>query len=256
MILVIKMSNHMCDYINCNYSSNLKHNVDRHIQTVHLKQKSFKCDKCDASFTAKESLQRHINSIHLEQCFVCKHCEQSFNCKNNMQRHVNSAHLKMKYKCDKCDEHFSYKSNLLRHVNAIHVNPKPKDMSRGEKIIFDTLEELGFEYGVDFKTEYKFKKLIGIGKRQLRYDFVVFDVEDLLLIEFDGAQHFKAVRYQQNESNKDTQARFEMIKCHDKRKNKFAKQHDYPLLRIKYSDVNNVSELLEEFFKDHSTLLD
>jgi hypothetical protein len=129
-------------------------------------------------------------------------------------------------------------------------------MTRGEQTVYDILEELGLEYGTDFKTEYKFKKLLGIGNRQLRYDFVVFDKEELMLIEFDGRQHYKPVRFQKDESDENVQQRYEMIRCHDKRKNKFAKKHEYPLLRIKYSDVNQSKELIEDFFKDHSTILD
>ena len=125
-----------------------------------------------------------------------------------------------------------------------------------QRTVYDILEELGLEHGTDFKTEYKFKKLLGIGGRQLRYDFVVFDKEELLLIEFDGRQHYKPVKWQNNESDEKVQQRYQMIRCHDKRKNKFAKKHEYPLLRIKYSDVNNAKELIEEFFKDHSTMLD
>jgi hypothetical protein len=129
-------------------------------------------------------------------------------------------------------------------------------MSRGEQTVYDILEELGLEHGTDFKTEYKFKKLLGIGDRQLRYDFVVFHKEDLLLIEFDGMQHFKPVKWQNNESDEKIQQRYEMIRCHDRRKNKYANKHEYPLLRIKYSDVNKSKELIEEFFKDYSTILD
>jgi hypothetical protein len=129
-------------------------------------------------------------------------------------------------------------------------------MSRGERTVYDILEELGLDHGTDFKTEYKFKNLLGIGNRQLRYDFVVFDKEELLLIEFDGRQHFKPIRWQKDDSDEKVQQVYEMTRCHDKRKNKFAKKHEYPLLRIKYSDVNNAKELIEDFFKDHSTILD
>jgi hypothetical protein len=148
------------------------------------------------------------------------------------------------------------KQQMKSHINTIHINPKPKNMSRGERTVYDILEELGLEHGTDFKTEYKFKKLLGIGGRQLRYDFVVFDKEELLLIEFDGRQHYKPVKWQNNESDEKVQQRYEMIRCHDKRKNKYAMKHEYPLIRIKYSDVNNAKELIEEFFKDYSTILD
>ena len=136
------------------------------------------------------------------------------------------------------------------------VRQHGRNMSRGEKTVYDTLEELGLEHGTDFKNRIQIQEAQKNGDRQLRYDFAVFDKEDLLLIEFDGRQHFKPVRWQHNESNEKVQERYDMIRCHDKRKNKFAKKHEYPLLRIKYSDVNNAKELIEEFLKDYSSILD
>ena len=218
----------------------------------------FNCEICDKTFGEKGHLNRHINTVHLKKRnFKCDQCDKTFGQKNDLKTHINTVHLKQRnFKCDHCNESFGRKGNLNTHINTIHTNPKPKNMSRGERTVYDILEEIGLEYGTDFKTEYKFKKLLGIGGRQLRYDFVVFDKEDLLLIEFDGRQHYKPVRFQKDESDENVQQRYEMIRCHDKRKNKYAKKHEYPLLRIKYSDVNQSKELIEEFFKDHSTILD
>ena len=218
----------------------------------------FNCEHCDKTFGHKGDLKRHINIVHLKQKnFICGLCEYTFGQKDHLKTHINTVHLKQKnFSCEHCDYTCGHKSHLKRHINTIHINPKPKNMSRGEQTVYDILEELGLEYGTDFKTEYKFKKLLGIGNRQLRYDFVVFDKEDLLLIEFDGRQHYKPVKWQNNESDENVQQRYETLRCHDKRKNRFAKKHEYPLLRIKYSDVNNSKQLIEEFFKDHSTILD
>jgi uncharacterized Zn-finger protein len=250
------MTKFNCEY--CNKSFGQKGHLERHINTIHLKQQNFSCEQCDKTFGRKDSLKIHINTVHLKlKPFKCDRCNESFGETGTLQKHVNAVHLKLKpFKCDHCNESFGMKQQMKIHINVIHTNPKPNNMSRGERTVYDILEEIGLEYGTDFKTEYKFKKLLGIGGRQLRYDFVVFDKEDLLLIEFDGRQHYKPVRFQKDESDEKIQQKYEMTRCHDKRKNKFAKKHEYPLLRIKYSDVNQSKELIEEFFKDHSTILD
>jgi len=218
----------------------------------------FNCEQCDKTFGRKDNLKTHINTVHLKQKkYKCDLCDKSFGQKQQLKRHINTFHLKQKnFKCDHCNESFGEKGQMKTHINTIHINPKSKNMSRGEQTVYDILEELGLDHGTDFKTEYKFKNLLGIGNRQLRYDFVVFDKEELLLIEFDGRQHYKPVRWQKDDSDEKVQQIYEMTRCHDKRKNKFAKKHEYPLLRIKYSDVNIAKELIEEFFKDHSTILD
>jgi len=250
------MAEFNCDH--CDKTFGMKGNLKRHINTVHLKQRNFKCEHCDKAYGLKGDLNIHINTIHLKQKnFSCDLCECTFGVKGSLKRHINIVHLKQQnFKCGLCDYTCGQKHHLQRHINTIHTNPKPKNMSRGERTVYDILEELGLEHGTDFKTEYKFKKLLGIGNRQLRYDFVVFDKEELLLIEFDGRQHYKPVKWQNNDSDEKVEQRYQMIRCHDKRKNKFAKKHEYPLLRIKYSDVNNSKQLIEEFFKDHSTMLD
>jgi len=250
------MTEFNCEH--CDKTFGMKCTLKRHINTIHLKQQNFSCEQCDKTFGRKDSLKIHINTVHLKlKPFKCDHCNESFGETGTLQKHVNAVHLKLKpFKCDHCNESFGMKQQMKIHINVIHTNPKPNNMSRGERTVYDILEEIGLEYGTDFKTEYKFKKLLGIGGRQLRYDFVVFDKEDLLLIEFDGRQHYKPVRFQKDESDEKIQQKYEMTRCHDKRKNKFAKKHEYPLLRIKYSDVNQSKELIEDFFKDHSTILD
>jgi len=250
------MAEFNCEH--CDKTFGMKGTLKTHINTVHLKKRNFKCEHCECTFGQKGHLKTHINTVHLKKRnFKCEHCEYICGQKGQLKTHINTVHLKKRnFKCEHCECTFGEKGNLKTHINGIHTNPKPKNMSRGEQTVYDILEELGLEYETDFKTEYKFKKLLGIGGRQLRYDFVVFDKEELMLIEFDGRQHYKPVKWQKDDSDENVQQRYEMIRCHDRRKNKYAKKYEYPLLRIKYSDVNNAKELIEEFFKDHSTILD
>lgn len=85
-----------------------------------------------------------------------------------------------------------------------------------------------------------FKDLI-MDNSILRYDFVILNDtnEPIWLIEFDGKQHYQSINYFGGEQN------FERQKQTDKYKNNYALQHNLPLVRIPYYEINNLSyELL------------
>ena len=48
-------------------------------------------------------------------------------------------------------------------------------------------------YNITFISQYKFNDLLGIGNRQLSYDFYLPEYN--LLIEYQGKQHFASVEY-------------------------------------------------------------
>jgi hypothetical protein len=214
------------------------------------------CDHCDYSCMQKYLLKRHIKSVHLKQKdFHCDQCDYSCSQKGNLNNHIKAVHLKQKdFHCDHCDYSCSQKGALNKHIKAVHLNPKPKNMSRGEKKVFDVLENLGLEYKVDFTQEKSFSDLKGYNDGYLRYDFCInlnADEEDYLLIEFDGSQHFKKVKWQSNWTDEKVDENFKLTKRHDRIKNKYARVHDYPLLRIKYND-KDVFEKVKEFIADYS----
>jgi very-short-patch-repair endonuclease len=149
---------------------------------------------------------------------------------------------------------FGAKADLDRHIKVIHDNPKPKAMSRGEALVKDVIIDLGLE----FVREKSFPELVGLNGGLLRYDFcIVIDEleQDYLLIEFDGRQHYKKVKWQNNWTEEQITEKFKQTKRHDRIKNKFANLHNYPLLRIKYDQVKDVKQLVTEFIKEHSNLL-
>lgn len=49
-----------CYYSDCLRSYNSKYNLKRHINTNHLKLKSYPCDQCSRSFASKKNLQKHL----------------------------------------------------------------------------------------------------------------------------------------------------------------------------------------------------
>merc|ERR1712228_263647 len=52
----------ICDY--CGYSCPKKSLLQRHVDGVHLKLKSFKCNYCDSSFSEKGHLKIHVDGVH------------------------------------------------------------------------------------------------------------------------------------------------------------------------------------------------
>ena len=73
---------------------------------------------------------------------------------------------------------------------------------------------------------------------QLRFDFWVPSFN--LLIEYDGAHHF--VKMNSN---------YESQKDNDNRKDKWCKTKGIELMRIPYTEFNNIEDILRSYFEKH-----
>ena len=109
-----------------------------------------------------------------------------------------------------------------------------KIMSKGEAIIKQILETNNITF---IFNEPWFKDLYTTNNGIGRYDFILFNekLQPYRLIEFDGIQHFKDVEYfNQSASLKDRQK-------NDEIKNKYAINHNIPLIRIPYNKINEIT---------------
>ena len=70
--------------------------------------------------------------------------------------------------------------------------------------------------------------------------------DNLLFIEFNGRQHYESVCFG-GISQERANVNFETQKKHDKLKDDFCKENNYPLLWIKYTDYGRVKELVSDF---------
>ena len=136
-------------------------------------------------------------------------------------------------------EYIIMKHNICGHEykvkwgNFISGTRCPKcKLSKGEKKICDFL----FENGIKYKKEKTFPKCVY--KSKLRYDFYIEDFN--LLIEFDGAQHYRSVKY----FGGDKQLRENKIR--DEIKTNFAKKNNIELLRIPYWEYDNIENILNK----------
>ena len=70
------------------------------LPSVHEEDKSFKCNKCDASYDRNGDLISHIASVHeKKKVFKCKHCDSSFEEKGHYRKHIaeiNAQRIAMK----------------------------------------------------------------------------------------------------------------------------------------------------------------
>lgn len=80
-------------------------------------------------------------------------------------------------------------------------------------------------------------------KRPLSFDTMFYVDQQMCLIEYDGKQHFEPITYFGGNQN------FEYVKKHDTIKNEYCQKNGIPLLRIPYTHVKQIPELINEFIQ-------
>lgn len=104
--------------------------------------------------------------------------------------------------------------------------------SKGEKEITKWLRL----NNVNFISQKEFDGLLGLGGKNLSYDFYLPDYN--LLIEYQGEYH-------DGKANNQTDDELERQQEHDKRKKEYAKENGIGLLEIWYWDFDNIDEILK-----------
>lgn len=98
---------------------------------------------------------------------------------------------------------------------------------KGEKKIARLLDQIGYKYSIQFS----FDDLIGSLGGKLRFDFAVYINDSLLLLEYDGMQHFKPISYMGGVVRYERQVKNDLIK------DQYCRERQIPLLRIPYTDL-------------------
>lgn len=96
-------------------------------------------------------------------------------------------------------------------------------------------------WGYDFVREKRFKEC----KREglLPFDFYIESLN--LCIEFDGIQHYEAVKFY-SKTAEEAQKAFEIRQLNDNIKNQFCKDNEIKLLRIPYYEYDNIEQILSK----------
>jgi hypothetical protein len=118
--------------------------------------------------------------------------------------------------------------------------------SKGEKAVENFLTQ----FGKSFEREYKFK--FCKNERCLPFDFYL--PEDNLCIEYQGEQHYYAVKWSNKMSDEDCKKLFEKTTKRDQIKVKYCKEKGISLLTISYKHFDNIEDIIKTYFTDITAL--
>ena len=134
-----------CD--KCSYKSKATANFDRHVRSVHLKEKNFQCGTCGSQYFDKRRLLTHYTAKHanlkiaipleklqaqslldgeskdISDMFSCNECSYKSRLAARLDRHFRAVHLGEKnFECKMCGNLYSNKRSLARHYLSKHEN--------------------------------------------------------------------------------------------------------------------------------------
>jgi very-short-patch-repair endonuclease len=131
----------------------------------------------------------------------------------------------------KCGHYFEgYPINLLKGCGCNICTIR----SKGNEKIDSILNELN----INHKSEYKFEDCKY--KRTLSFDFYLEDYN--ICIEYDGEQHYSKNTFRYGEKFEEQQKR-------DNIKNNYCKTNNIKLIRIPYTEFDNIENILKENIK-------
>jgi len=181
-----------------------------------------------------------------DNCLATTHSEitKEWSKKNDIKptEVVAGSNKKVWWICLICN--YEWKASIKHRSRSKSNCPKCK-FSKGEKEIFKILEKLNIRY----QCQYKFKKI-----NKYSFDFAIFKKyarKPYAVIEYHGKQHYEVVDFS-GRNIKRAEKEFKQIKKRDQLKKQFCKNNNIKLIEIKYTDFNNIEQILNEAFNQIS----
>lgn len=243
---IIKQKKILCKKCNGtkNVTKEVKHKIDYILKNTKLEvitpfhrineDMEFKCDKCHEIFKRKPQIFLKTQK--------CPYCESRSKLK---PRSVYLKDLSEKYgdEYQLLGEYINAQTpTLFEHTPCgFKWKCRPNDIlckapcprchsSKGEMKIENFLKKNNFQY----ETQKRFNDLKG-----LSYDFYLIELNTL--IEFQGEQHYMPIKHFGGEE------KFQYQIKNDQKKKQYAKDNNYTLLKIKYTDINDIEDILSNF---------
>lgn len=106
------------------------------------------------------------------------------------------------------------------------------------------------EKGILFTAKYvaKFNAM----EQQLRPDFIIPSLK--IWIEFDGRQHFEPVDFTSKWNEQQLQEQFKIVQQNDQIKNQYAKDNNWTLIRIPFTEYDNIEQILAEYIEQEQVI--
>ena len=198
-----------------------------------VNKKSECCNKCKGEKIRQKAEERGLTTWHKGDRFGMLEVIESVGTKGN--------HSYVKCKCD-CGNIVNVRVEHLKgtsHGRTISCGCASK--SSGEIKITKILEEANIE----FQAQYRIKDF----NISSPFDFAIFNNGVLLgLIEYDGEQHFESIDFFGGEE------KLKLQQERDERKNKWCKENNIRLIRIPYTEYDNLTiGYLLSFFPELSS---
>ncbi len=167
-----------------------------------------------------------------------KRLDEKYDGKYELLSEYTYARAKVNVKCNQCGTIWeATPDNLMRG----HRCPKCT-ISRGE----DRNEAWLVKNGVKHQSQYSDKRCRD--ERALRFDFAILDENDKLslLIEYDGAKHFRPTRFSNAMENALCESNLRDTQRKDRIKQDFCNTQGIKLLRINHKQFEKIEDILGE----------
>lgn len=205
---------------------------------------------CECSCGRVESiLGIYLRNGDIVECSVCRKNKQLVNPWNDLSEEkfglltpiaptLKRQNGKVVWKCQcDCGNICEVSSNSLVSRNTLSCGCL-KNKSIGE----ETIKNFLMNHQINFQRQVSFKDCLSPKNAKLLFDFGIYENEKLIkLIEYDGIQHFTPVEFFGGE------VAFNYLQECDTIKNDFCKKNNIPLLRIQYTQQDEIIHLLEDF---------
>lgn len=146
---------------------------------------------------------------------------------------------KLRFRCA-CGEEFETTWDTVFSKGKTQCDRCSQKESSGERAIAAWLDE----HGIEYEREKKFPGFIGLAGKHYRFDFYIPSRN--LCIEFDGQQHSKTVNYSGKEDVEKLTTALWVTQLHDQLKTFYCEKAGIDLLRIDYTDLDRVADILAD----------